>query len=174
VHHYLEECRELGFGIVEISSGFISVPADDLVRLVEEVGKYGMKAKAEAGVQFGAGGASAVEELESEGVRDPGWAISQARRFLEGGLPDHVRIGGHHRMRTHVANRRGRPDRRRPGPGAGDVRGGRPGGLRLVRQGLRAEVNLFVDHSQIVQLECLRSGIWGTMSLWGRVLAYKG
>jgi phosphosulfolactate synthase (CoM biosynthesis protein A) len=27
------------------------------------------------------------------------------------------------------------------------------------------EVNLFVDHSQIVQLECLRSGIRGTKSL---------
>jgi phosphosulfolactate synthase (CoM biosynthesis protein A) len=37
-----------------------------------------------------------------------------------------------------------------------------------------AEVNLFVDHSQIVQLECLRSGIWGTASLWGRVVTYKG
>src|SRR5262249_58812135 len=36
------------------------------------------------------------------------------------------------------------------------------------------EVNLFVDHSQIVQLECLRSGVWGTKSLWGRVLTYKG
>ncbi len=36
------------------------------------------------------------------------------------------------------------------------------------------EVNLFVDHSQIVQLECLRAGIWGTKSLWGRVLTYKG
>jgi phosphosulfolactate synthase (CoM biosynthesis protein A) len=35
------------------------------------------------------------------------------------------------------------------------------------------EVNLFVDHSQIVQLECLRSGIWGTASLWGRVVTYK-
>lgn len=35
------------------------------------------------------------------------------------------------------------------------------------------EVNLFVDHSQIVQLECLRSGIWGTKSLWGRVLTCK-
>jgi len=34
------------------------------------------------------------------------------------------------------------------------------------------EVNLFVDHSQIVQLECLRSGIWGTKSTWGRVLAF--
>jgi hypothetical protein len=34
--------------------------------------------------------------------------------------------------------------------------------------------DLFVDHSQVVQLECLRSGIWGTKSLWGRVLTYKG
>jgi phosphosulfolactate synthase (CoM biosynthesis protein A) len=31
------------------------------------------------------------------------------------------------------------------------------------------EVNLFVDHSQIVQLEALRSGIWGTKSTWGRI-----
>jgi len=37
-----------------------------------------------------------------------------------------------------------------------------------------AEVNLFVDHSQIVQLECLRSGIWGTKSVWGRIVTYKG
>ena len=36
------------------------------------------------------------------------------------------------------------------------------------------EVNLFVDHSQIVQLECLRAGIWGTKSTWGRVVTYKG
>lgn len=32
-----------------------------------------------------------------------------------------------------------------------------------------ADVNLFVDHSPIVQLECLRAGIWGTKSSWGRV-----
>lgn len=36
-----------------------------------------------------------------------------------------------------------------------------------------SDVNLFVDHSQIVQLECLRSGIWGTKSLWGRVITFK-
>jgi len=35
------------------------------------------------------------------------------------------------------------------------------------------DVNLFVDHSQIVQLECLRSGIWGTKSTWGRIVTYK-
>ena len=36
------------------------------------------------------------------------------------------------------------------------------------------DVNLFVDHSQIVQLECLRAGIWGTADLWGKVVTYKG
>jgi phosphosulfolactate synthase (CoM biosynthesis protein A) len=35
-----------------------------------------------------------------------------------------------------------------------------------------ARVNLFVDHSQIVQLECLRRGVWGTKNLWGRVVTY--
>jgi len=35
------------------------------------------------------------------------------------------------------------------------------------------EVNLSADHSQIVQLECLRSGIWGTAGLWGRVVTYN-
>jgi phosphosulfolactate synthase (CoM biosynthesis protein A) len=35
------------------------------------------------------------------------------------------------------------------------------------------DVNLFIDHSQIVQLECLRAGIWGTHDTWGRILAYR-
>ena len=35
------------------------------------------------------------------------------------------------------------------------------------------EVNLFVDHSQIVHLESMRSGTWGTKSIWGRIVTYK-
>jgi phosphosulfolactate synthase (CoM biosynthesis protein A) len=35
------------------------------------------------------------------------------------------------------------------------------------------DVNLFVDHSQIVQLEGLRAGTWGTQDLWGRMLSYR-
>src|SRR5262245_34864735 len=85
VHRYFRECRELGFDIVEISSGFVSVPTDDLLRLVEEVQKVGMQAKPEVGIQFGAGGATAAAELETEGTRDPDWAIGQARRCLEVG-----------------------------------------------------------------------------------------
>src|SRR5947209_15790775 len=85
VRQYLRECKELGFDIVEVSSGFITVPADDLLRLVEQVRKAGMKAKPEVGIQFGAGGATAAEQLEAEGTRDPEWAILQARRYLDAG-----------------------------------------------------------------------------------------
>jgi hypothetical protein len=34
------------------------------------------------------------------------------------------------------------------------------------------EMNLFVDHSQTVQLKCLRAGIWGTNDTWGRIHCY--
>src|SRR5215831_5225700 len=55
---YIEECRNLGFDIIEISSGFITFPLDDWLRLVERVQKAGLKAKPEVGIQFGAGGAT--------------------------------------------------------------------------------------------------------------------
>src|SRR5205085_10980080 len=62
VHRYLGECRELGFDVVEVSSGFVTAPPEDLVRLVKEVLEAGLKAKPEVGVRFGAGGASPAAE----------------------------------------------------------------------------------------------------------------
>ncbi len=44
VEKYVNECRELGFDIIEISSGFISIPTDDWLRLLEKVRK-GLKPK---------------------------------------------------------------------------------------------------------------------------------
>lgn len=80
VQQYLEECRELGFDIVEISSGFVTLPVDDLVRLTRAVREAGLKPKPEVGIQFGAGGTSSVEALEAEGTRDVGFAIEVAKR----------------------------------------------------------------------------------------------
>src|SRR5919197_3965807 len=85
VEAYIEECKAIGFDIVEVSSGFISLPSDDWLRLVERVQKSGLKAKPEIGIQFGAGGATSAEELAAEGTRDPEGAILHAKRFLEAG-----------------------------------------------------------------------------------------
>ncbi|MBI4336919.1 MAG: phosphosulfolactate synthase, partial [Chloroflexi bacterium] len=54
VDDYIHECRDLGFDIIEISTGFITVPHDDVLRLIERVQKAGLKAKPEVGIQFGA------------------------------------------------------------------------------------------------------------------------
>jgi phosphosulfolactate synthase (CoM biosynthesis protein A) len=175
VDKYIEACREVGFDIVEISGGFISIPTDDWLRLVERVQKAGLKAKPEVGIQFGAGGDTAAGELEAEGIRDPEWMISQARHFLEAGA---YMIMIESEGITENAD-----------PWRTDVTAEVINALGLEKvmfeaadpevfawyvKNYGAEVNLFVDHSQIVQLETLRRGIWGTKSLWGRVLTYKG
>jgi len=174
VDRYIQTCKELGFDIIEISSGFITIPTDDWVRLVEKVKKAKLKPKPEVGIQFGAGGASASEELEAEGVRDPEWAILQAKRFLEAGaymimiesegITENVKT-----WRTDV------PAKIVNELGLGKVmfEAADPEVFAWYIKNYGPEVNLFVDHSQIIQLECLRSGIWGTKSLWGRVLTYK-
>ena len=175
VPKYIHECKELGFDIVEISAGFISIPMDDILRLIKEVQAEGLKAKPEVGIQFGAGGASSVSDLEAEGTRDPDWAIMQAERFLEAGAymimiesegitesvsswridvpPKFIKALGLEKVMFEAAD---------------------PDVFAWYIKNYGPEVNLFVDHSQVVQLECLRSGIWGTKSLWGRVITYKG
>src|SRR5205814_10555587 len=85
VRQYVARCKKLGFDIIEISAGFVSISTDDWLRLIELVRKSGLKAKPEVGIQFGAGGATAAAELKAEGTRDPSWAVAQAWRFLEVG-----------------------------------------------------------------------------------------
>lgn len=174
VKKYIDECKALGFDIIEISAGFITLPTDDWLRLVEKVQQAGLKAKPEVGIQFGAGGATEAAELEEAGLLDPQWAIQQARRFLDAGaymimiesegITENVR-----QWRTDV------PAAIANALGLEKVmfEAADPAVFQWYIKNYGPEVNLFVDHSQIVQLECLRSGIWGTASLWGRVLSYK-
>jgi phosphosulfolactate synthase (CoM biosynthesis protein A) len=109
---------------------------------------------------------------QAEGSRDPEWMIEQARRFIDAGAymiePEGITENadpwrtdvpaevinslGLENVNFEVAD---------PEVSAWYVKNHVP------------EVNLFVDHSQIVQLETLWRGMWGTKSLWGRVLTYK-
>ena len=174
VARYLEECRELGFDIVEISTGFVTLPVDDLVRLTKAVRDAGLKPKPEVGIQFGAGGASSVEALEAEGTRDVAQAIELAKRHLDAGaqmimiesegITEQVR-----EWRTDVVARIvSELGLERVMFEAAD-----PDVFTWYVKNYGIDVNLFVDHSQIVQLECLRAGIWGTNDTWGRTLTYR-
>ena len=175
VTRYIDACRAVGFDIIELSSGFITLPADDWMRLMERVQHAGLKAKPEVGIQFGAGGATAANELTMEGTHDVAWTIQLARRFLDAGayqimiesegITENVRT-----WRTDV------PARLIEALGTERLmfEAADPEVFAWYIKHYGPEVNLFVDHSQIVQLESLRQGIWGTSSLWGRVVTYKG
>ncbi len=174
IRQTLDECKKLGFDIVEVSSGFVTLPTEDLVRLAVQVQDAGLEVKPEVGIQFGAGGATSAEELEAEGTRDVGWAINLARRYLDAGaerimiesegITENVRT-----WRTDVIARLvAELGLERLMFEAAD-----PAVFTWYIKTYGPEVNLFVDHSQIVQLECLRRGIWGTKDVWGRILTYQ-
>lgn len=175
VDRYLAECRDTGFDIVEVSSGFISVPLEDLLAIVEKVHELGMKAKPEIGIQFGAGGASSVEELEAEGTSDPSRAIRAARAYLDAGA--HLIMVESEGITENVRSwRTGVVARIVNELGLEKVmfEAADPEVFGWYVKNFGPDVNLFVDHSQVVQLEALRSGIWGTKSTWGRIVTYRG
>ena len=159
VEKYLAEARLLGFDVIELSTGFISLPEDDLLRLVEK----------------GAGGATPAAELAAEGTRDAQWVIKRAKACLNAGA--HIIMIESEGITENVEE--WRTDAAAQIIGALGIEkimfeAADPPVFEWYVKNYGAEVNLFVDHSQIVQLECLRSGIWGTKSSWGRVVTYRG
>lgn len=175
VHDYLKECKRMGFDIVEISSGFLAIPQDDLVRLTEAVIEHGLKAKPEINVQFGAGGTSSVEALEQQGLQDPSDAIREARRHLDAGaykimvesegITEQVR-----EWRTDIISEIAE------GVGIDNAvfEAADPEVYEWYIKSFGPEVNLFVDNSQVLELEAMRAGVWGTNDLFGRVRTWKG
>ena len=170
VDRYLAEAKSLDFDVVEISAGFLSLPAEAMLRLIERVRQAGLKPKPELGVQFGAGGSTQSEELAAEGVKPTSWLVTQARRCLEAGA-EMLMIESEGVTENVTAWRTDVPAAIAAELGLDHVmfEAADPAVFEWYVKTFGNEVNLFVDHSQIVQLEALRAGIWGTKSTWGRI-----
>jgi phosphosulfolactate synthase (CoM biosynthesis protein A) len=145
VARYIGEAQALGFDLIELSTGFIALPTD-----------------------------ASTAELAVEGTRDVHWLIAQAQRCLEAGA-DGIMIESEgitesvDKWRTDVVAR----IIDELGLEAVMFEAADPAVFEWYVKNYGPEVNLFVDHSQIVQLECLRAGIWGTKSTWGRITTFK-
>jgi phosphosulfolactate synthase (CoM biosynthesis protein A) len=171
VEQYIDGCKRLGFDTMEISAGFIAIPIDDMLELAEMVGRAGLKPKPEIGIQFGAGGASAADALESEGTGNVDAAIDKARRLLDAGA-EIIMIESEGITESVKAWRSDVPARFAHALGLDRLmfEAADPAVFTWYIKTFGPEVNLFVDHSQIVQLEALRSGTWGTIETWGRIV----
>ncbi|RAL01574.1 coma-domain-containing protein [Aspergillus ibericus CBS 121593] len=171
---YLRKCKDLGFDVIELSSGFLSFPEDDWLRLVDKVHSYKLKAKPELGIQFGAGGDTPASGLEAIGTSDPSKLVNLGRKFLDAGV-ERLMIESEgitenvQSWRTDVVSQimKELPSERVMFEAAD------PKVYNWYIREFGIDVNLFVDHSQIVQLSCLRHGIWGTADTWGKIVSFR-
>ncbi|KAG6354520.1 hypothetical protein INS49_004537 [Diaporthe citri] len=174
VDKYLAKCKDVGFDVIEISTGFLSLPGDDWLRLVDRVQKAGLKPKPELGIQFGAGGDTEAGELESIGTSDPSKVINMAKKFVDAGvermmiesegITENVKS-----WRTDVIQSilRDIPMEKVMFEAAD------PSVFNWYIREFGVDVNLFVDHSQIVQLAGLRAGIWGKSDTFGKITTFR-
>lgn len=174
VDRYLAKCKDVGFDVIELSSGFLSLPADDWLRLADRVHQAGLKAKPELGIQFGAGGDTEASDLEAIGTSDPSRVINVAKRFIDAGvermmiesegITENVKS-----WRTDVIQSilKELPLEKVMFEAAD------PKVFNWYIREFGVDVNLFVDHSQIVQLSGLRAGIWGMADTFGKITTFR-
>jgi phosphosulfolactate synthase (CoM biosynthesis protein A) len=173
VEKYLKKCKDVGFDVIDISTGFHSIPQDDWLRLVDVVHEAGLIAKPECGIQFGTGDDTEVTELDALGLSHPFKIVNAAKRFLDAGV-ERIMIESEG-ITENVAN--WRTDviqeviRQLPADKV-IFEAADPAVFNWYIREFGADVNLFVDHSQIVQLSCLRQGIWGMGDTFAKITAY--
>ncbi|KAF2104082.1 sulfonate biosynthesis enzyme [Rhizodiscina lignyota] len=171
---YLRKCKDLGFDVIEISSGFLSLPPDDWLRIVDKVHAHNLKAKPELGIQFGAGGDTAATDLESIGTSDPSKLVNLAKRFIDAGV-ERIMIESEgitenvKSWRTDVVS----TIMKELPPEKVMFEAADPDVFNWYVREFGVDVNVFVDHSQILQLSCLRHGIWGKSDTFGKIVSFR-
>ncbi|CAL5409686.1 unnamed protein product [Camellia sinensis] len=165
---YIEECKQLGFDTIELNVGSLRVPEETLLRFIRLIKSGGLKAKPQFAVKFNksdipmkgdrAFGAYVVPvPRSSEAVEDVDLLIRRAERCLEAGA-DMIMIDADDVCQYADSVR-------------ADIIAKVIGRLGLEKTMFEAsnantsewfikqygpKVNLFVDHSQVMDLECLR------------------
>jgi phosphosulfolactate synthase (CoM biosynthesis protein A) len=169
---YLDECRMLGFDVVEISANYLSMSERDLLRLVGMVLDCGMKAKPEVGIQFGTGGGvMSAADLAEVPTGDVDRMLRLAEAYLDRGawkvmiesegITENVTTWRTDIISTIVSHL-----------GLENVmfEAADPKVYGWFIQEYGPDVNLFVDHSQALHLATFRAGVGGGRQLWGRVV----
>lgn len=168
VKEYIEECKRLGFDIVELSAGSLQIPEEILLRYVHMIKSGGLKVKPQFALKFDKADLPASENRafgayvaprprSYDFVEDVDLLIRRAERCLEAGA-DMIMIDAED-ICQHAESLRA------------DIIAkiiGRLGVEKTMFEALDAKtsewfisqygpkVNLHVDHSQVIDLECLR------------------
>ena len=176
VDKYLEECKTLGFDVVEVSSGLAPIPLEDKVEIVKQVKKMGMIPKPEISLMIGAGAGTHIVGYKPK-LRSVDDLMKEAR--------EHLKAGAHMMMLESEGITEDLP----PSKWRTDVikklvsefgfeswmfESSDPPVFKWYLKNFGSNVNLFIDHSQIVEYTAWRTKLWGDPEIWkGKKLSYK-
>jgi len=177
VDRYLEECKKLGFDVVEVSSGLAPISLDDKLKIVKQVQKLGMKPKPEVTMMIGAGA----------GTHIAGYEAGMKLRTLEGfseEVATHLKAG----VEMIMIESEGLTEDLPPEQWKTDVirkivdkfglknlmfEAADPQVFKWYLKNFGRSVNLFIDYSQIVEFTAWKTKLWGDPEIWqGKPIHY--
>jgi phosphosulfolactate synthase (CoM biosynthesis protein A) len=177
VDRYIDECKDLGFDVVEVSSGLAPIPLPDKVAIVKRVREVGLKPKPEVSMMIGAGAGTHVAGYEQAMKLRP---LADLYKEAEA----HLKVGADVMMLESEGITEDLPPRKwrtdvikalvkRFGPRVWMFEASDPPVFKWYLKNFGRDVNLFIDHSQVVEFNAWRLGLWGDPAIWkGKKLAY--
>ncbi len=175
VDRYLEDCKSLEFDMVEVSSGLAPIKLADKVAIVRRVRELGMKAKPEVSMMIGAGAGTHIVGYKPK-MRTLADVIKETTA--------HLRVGAEVLMLESEGITEDLPPRKwrrdvvnklvdKFGYKTWMFEASDPPVFKWYLKTFGKDVNLFIDHSQIVEFNAWRLGLWGDPNIWkGKRLSY--
>ncbi len=171
VYQFLDEARDLGFTVVEVSTGTLVLPLAHKLELVKLVQEYGLKAKPEVAMVYGI---MPGQEPGKDYTINPDHLFHEIEMQLEAGawkvlIESEGITENVSEWRTDIIYQiaaRFPLDRLQ-------FEAADPMVFTWYVKSFGSEVNLFIDSSQIMELEATRTGVWGKSLTWGRVATFQ-
>ncbi|MEK6860415.1 MAG: phosphosulfolactate synthase [Nanoarchaeota archaeon] len=176
VDMYLEECKNLGFDVVEVSSGLAPIPLDDKVEIVKQVHKLGLKAKPEISFMVGAGAGTKIANYKPK-LRTMKDVVNEIESYLK--LHPYMFMFESEGVTEDLPSNKWRTDIietivKKFGLKRWMFEAAEPSVFKWYLKKFGPEVNLFIDHSQIIEFQAWRSKLWGDPDIWkGKKIRYK-
>lgn len=177
VDKYLEECKSLEFDMVEVSSGLAPIMLEDKVAIVKQVQNLGMKAKPEVSMMIGAGAGTHIVGYKPK-MRTLADVIKETTAHLDAGAK--ILMLESEGITEDLPPRKWRKDVVKKlvdkfGYHTWMFEASDPPVFKWYLKTFGRDVNLFIDHSQIVEFNAWRLGLWGDRDIWkGKHLSYPG
>ncbi|MDG6933233.1 MAG: phosphosulfolactate synthase [Nitrososphaerota archaeon] len=170
VDRYLKECKELGFDVVEVSNGLAPITLKDKFEIVRRVKSLGMEPKPEVSMMIGAGAGTHIANYENKmKMRSYDDFEREIRAHLDAGA--HVIMVESEGLTEDLPPEKWRKDVIEKlvdefGYEVFMFEASDPSVFKWYLTEFGRDVNVFVDHSQIVEFIAWKTGLWGDSRIW--------